>query len=435
MRYCIVDKGIGLARIESEARKLGARNIKKAPLAGQLFCDLEPAAADKLGTLPNIVIRSVKTIKADQFQVYSALQASAASRFWEFRNMFEPPITGSGLTVALLDSGIRKTHIGLRDKVVYEKNFTDSPDCDDKFGHGTSTAFLIAGGEHAPGVECGIAPGAKVMNIKILNDTGVGTDEWLIEGMDECREIFEECSAKMETGEMGYFDPGFLNAVNCSVGAIDDKDPDNPIRLAVDRLYGASPGKFPIFCSAGNGGPTAGTITLPAAARHAWAVGAVTFEPFEIWEHSSRGIVRLSDGTELMKPEMVFYGVNILTAGVGSDEDFVVKTGTSFSAPLALGHLCLYREVAGRYGFLDSLLEMGYEDLETLVYMMSIKPRAAPLTKDSDYGYGMPFGDLMARAMPTAPAVDMESIIGSITPLLAVAMLGMIMVPMAKTVK
>jgi serine protease AprX len=405
MRFIVTDKGLGLNQIESEAIRLGGRNIKKAPRAGQLFCDLDPAAADKLKTIPNITVKPVKRTTTCQAPVvpeapvYSALQASLASRFWDFRNMFTPPVTGEGLTVAILDSGVRKTHVGLKDKVVYEINFTDSPDSDDHFSHGTGAAFLIAGGTHALSAECGIAPGAKIMNIKVIGDDGTGTDEWLIEGMDEARGIFDECA---HSG-MDYFDPMYLNAVNISVGCPDDGDPENSLREATERLYGASPGKFPIFCSAGNSGPDERTVDLPAAARHAWAVGGVTFEPFDIWEKSSRGPSKVEG---LVKPEMVFYGVNILTAGAASDEEFVVKSGTSFSSPLALGHLCLYREVAARYGFLDALLEMSYEDLEVFVQTISVKPPGTPLEKDSFYGYGMPFGDLLARAVPTYPTAD-----------------------------
>lgn len=410
MRYIVIDKGAGLNVIENEVIRLGGKNIKKAPRAGDLFCDLDPAAAERLKEIPNLTVKPVRettvcqTPVIPEVPVYSALQASLASRFWDFRNMFTPPVLGDGITVAVLDSGVRKTHVGLENKVVYEINFTDSPDCDDHFSHGTGVAYLIAGGAHGLSQECGVAPGAKIMNIKVIGDKGTGTDEWLIEGMDEARRIFDEC---LEAG-LNYFDPMYLNAVNCSVGAPDDGDPENPLREAIERLYGTPPDRLPIYCSAGNSGPEARTMELPAAARHAWAVGAVTFEPFEIWEKSSRGIVRLTDGTELMKPEMVFYGVNILTAGAGSDTEFVVKSGTSFASPLALGHLCLYREVAARYGFLDALLGMSYEDLEVFVQTMSVKPAGTSLGKDNYYGYGMPFGDLLARAVPVYPTADIS---------------------------
>jgi serine protease AprX len=50
------------------------------------------------------------------------------------------------LTVAVLDSGVRKSHQSLLSKVVYEANFTDSPTTVMCSGHGTQVAFVIAGG-------------------------------------------------------------------------------------------------------------------------------------------------------------------------------------------------------------------------------------------------------------------------------------------------
>jgi serine protease AprX len=432
MRVCITDKGLGLARIESEVISLGAKDIKKAERAGMLFCDLDPAAVERLKSVPDIVVRPVKKTTVSQviappaqaatieIPVYSALQASLASKFWDFRNMFDPPVLGTGLTVAVVDTGVRKTHVGLKDKVVYEVNFTDSPSSDDIFSHGTGVAYLIAGGEHGLSKECGIAPGAKIMNIKVIGDDGVGTEEWLILGLDECRRIVDEAKAS----GLSYFDPMYLNAVNCSVGATDDGDPDNPVREAIERLYGTPPDDVPIFCSAGNTGPDVRTIELPAAARHAWAVGAVTFEPFEIWEKSSRGVVTLTDGTQIMKPEFVFYGVNILTAGARSDEDFQVKSGTSFASPMALGAFILFREAAYRAGLLEAYEAMSYEQEEVLVQFLTIKPPETALGKDNFYGYGMPFGDLMARAVPVYPTTTIDWVYGIMGMVVPLAMVG-----------
>jgi serine protease AprX len=251
----------------------------------------------------------------------------------------------------------------------------------------------------------------------------VGTEEWLILGLDECRRIVDEA----KESELDYFDPMYLNAVNCSVGATDDGDPDNPVREAIERLYGTPPDDVPIFCSAGNTGPDVGTIELPAASRHAWAVGAVTFEPFEIWEKSSRGVVTLTDGTQIMKPEMVFYGVNILTAGARSDDDFQVKTGTSFASPMALGTFILLREALYRSGLLEAYEAMSYEQEEALVLFMTIKPAETVLGKDNFYGYGMPFGDLMARAVPVYPTTAMDWVYGIMGIAISLGMAGAVL--------
>jgi serine protease AprX len=89
--------------------------------------------------------------------------------FYLLRSYFNPPLTGKGLTVAVLDSGIRKTHQSLKNKIIYEANYSGSPTADDVFGHGTQVAFVIAGGMHALGEKAGVSPGASLMNIKVIH--------------------------------------------------------------------------------------------------------------------------------------------------------------------------------------------------------------------------------------------------------------------------
>lgn len=401
MRYAIIPKGLTLDQVEAECKRYGGKNIRVARMSEQVFAELDDAGLRRLESTPGLAVKRITTVKADQLRlqpyrpleeyevcqpIYGSSVASVWSQFYEFRDMFSPPLTGGGLVTAVLDSGIRKTHRTLVDKVTYEKNFTRSPAVDDVFDHGTGVAYLVAGGRHAPGEEAGMAPGAKVMNIKVINDDGIGTTEDLIMGINEVHDLF--CQAVY--GELPLGDPMYPNAVNMSLGTEDDGDPDNPLRLAIEKLYQASPGKFPIFCAAGN---TGGPVLLPAAAKHAWAVGSVTFSPFGLWEHSSRGCQL--EG--IVKPEMVFYGVNILTASSASDDAMVSRSGTSFSSPLALGQLCLMREAGDRYGILDKLIAMEYEELEGLVYMMCAKPEGIPLGKTNDWGYGFPMGHLLAR--------------------------------------
>jgi thermitase len=66
------------------------------------------------------------------------------------------------IIVAVLDTGINKDNPDLADRVVAEVNFADSPTCDDLYGHGTHMAGTIAA----------IAPGCRLMNVKVANDLG-----------------------------------------------------------------------------------------------------------------------------------------------------------------------------------------------------------------------------------------------------------------------
>jgi subtilisin family serine protease len=75
-------------------------------------------------------------------------------------------VDGSGLSVAVLDTGIRSDHQDFEGKVLETLNFTHADNADDNNGHGTHVAGIIV----ANGVHKGIAPGASVVSLKILSD-------------------------------------------------------------------------------------------------------------------------------------------------------------------------------------------------------------------------------------------------------------------------
>jgi thermitase len=74
--------------------------------------------------------------------------------------------------VAVLDTGIDQDHEDLNGKIVAEVNFTDSPTPSDTYGHGTHIAGIIAAnGNNGTGI-IGMAPGSRLMNVKIAGDKG-----------------------------------------------------------------------------------------------------------------------------------------------------------------------------------------------------------------------------------------------------------------------
>jgi Subtilase family len=86
-------------------------------------------------------------------------------------------LTGRGVRVAVLDTGIDATHPDLRGKVVAAANFSDSAGVTDRDGHGTHVASMVAGtGARAAGARQGVAFGAGLLNGKVLDDFGFGSE-------------------------------------------------------------------------------------------------------------------------------------------------------------------------------------------------------------------------------------------------------------------
>lgn len=437
-RYAVISKGLTISQLQEEVKRYGGRNLKVASVSKQIFCDLDNVGREKLNSVPGLVVKVVGKVKHQQVlplpypgaevgfaPAWSASQASIWSGFYDLRETFTPPITGRGSTIAILDSGIRKTHYGLANKVIYEANFTDSPTCDDIFDHGTAVAYMAAGGSHGVGQECGLAPDAYLINIKVLNDEGEGTDEMVVAGIEECYSLEREADRK----GLKITDPMDINWVNMSWGKPDEGDPDDPIRVAIRTGIEEGIAKFAFFAAAGNTGPAPGSINCPACDRNVLAVGALTFYPLAIWERSSRGPSK--EG--LIKPECSGFASTVVAAGSKSDDAFVMKAGTSFSSPGVAGAWAIMFEAyRRRYG--EELGEQWVMDIEYLESMMAplcVKPEGVPAGKDNDYGWGILSG-VAAKQAAMGVGVLVEPIISALAPILTIGMMGMMIIPLTK---
>ncbi|MGW2349168.1 S8 family serine peptidase [Actinacidiphila glaucinigra] len=225
---------------------------------------------------------------------------------------------GTGVTVAVLDTGVDATHPDLKDRVDAQKNFSETPDTVDRVGHGTHVASTVAGsGARSGGKYKGVAPGARIISGKVLDDSGAGRESDIIAGMQWA------------------VDQG-ARVVNLSLGGEDAPGTD-PVEQAVNRLSADSGTLFVV--AAGNRGPAAGTIGTPGSAAAALTVGAVD-RADGIADFSSRGPT--ADGS--LKPDLTAPGVDIVAAGaaegVAGDpvaDGYVSMSGTSMATPHLAG--------------------------------------------------------------------------------------------------
>ncbi|WP_436757695.1 S8 family serine peptidase [Streptosporangium sp. V21-05] len=167
-------------------------------------------------------------------------------------------LDGTGVKVAVLDSGIDDTHPDLAGKIAGRSNFVPDYEGDDDLnGHGTHVASTLAGtGAATGGRYRGVAPGATLLDGKVCFDYGG-------DGLCPESSILEGMQWAVASG---------AKVVNLSLGAPDAPGVD-PLEAAVDGLTDRYDALFAV--AAGNRG-LARTIGSPASADAALAVGAVT---------------------------------------------------------------------------------------------------------------------------------------------------------------
>jgi len=90
-------------------------------------------------------------------------------------------LDGSSIGIAILDSGISTKHQALSGRVVYSKDFTGQGTTEDSYGHGTFVASMIAAPAGSYG---GVAPGAKLINFRVLDSHGLGKTSAVLSALD-----------------------------------------------------------------------------------------------------------------------------------------------------------------------------------------------------------------------------------------------------------
>jgi subtilisin family serine protease len=225
---------------------------------------------------------------------------------------------GAGVPVAVLDTGIDDTHPDLRRRVAAAKNFTSESSIRDTDGHGTHVASTIAGtGMASGGRYTGVVPGAKLLVGKVCAGSA--------------------CPESAILAGMEWAAAAGAKVVNLSLGG-PDTAADDPLEVAIERLS-AEHGTLFVVAAGNDGGYGAETVSSPASADAALAVGAVDDQD-ALAGFSGRG-PRVHDAA--LKPEILAPGVEILAArsrysdrGERGDR-YVSLSGTSMATPHVAG--------------------------------------------------------------------------------------------------
>ena len=242
---------------------------------------------------------------------------------------------GSGVTVAIIDTGIDGNHSGLDDqdddpttydpKIIAFYDAVNNPSLTngteifpyDDQGHGTHCAGTTAG-TGAPTYEHpGMAPQANLVGVKVLDAGGSGSFATVMAGMQwtvDHRYEFNIRAASMSLGG-----PGLIEWTT--------SEEDSVNRYANEMVRAG----VAMFIAAGNtAGP--GTIGTPGSAEDVITVGALDKDT-SIASYSSEGPTE--EGR--IKPNIAFVGSDVMSAEANSGDGYVGFSGTSMATPGAAG--------------------------------------------------------------------------------------------------
>ena len=232
-----------------------------------------------------------------------------ADALWAFN------LTGAGVKIAILDTGIAAEHEMLSGRVVATADFTGSYGYDGH-GHGTHVAGIAAG----DGQYTGVAPGAQIYSGKVLNDQGYGQLSWLIEGLQWAIE-------------------NNVDVISLSLGATYSGSPEEQLNSPeVRKIEEAVASGITVVVASGNCGNGCGSftgVTTPGIARDAITVGAVDRE--SNWLPFSGG------GTidNYIKPDVAAPGKDICSSIPGG---YACWSGTSMATPHVAGAAVLLKQ-------------------------------------------------------------------------------------------
>ncbi|NVM54592.1 MAG: S8 family serine peptidase [Candidatus Helarchaeota archaeon] len=284
---------------------------------------------------------------------------------------------GTGIVVAVCDTGIDKTHPNLVGKVINESSFVLGEPTDDLDGHGTHVAGIIASNDTT---YHGIATNVSLVNVKIMDISGTGDTSNLVSGIEWLL---------LNTSHIA--DVINLSAGTASVTA----DGDSVLAKFIDAIVSSY--NIVWVNAAGNGGPFPQSIEVPGDALNCISVAnfndADSLNP-ATWSISSGSSVGPTDDGR-KKPDIAAPGTIIWSTihnWEGANPDFAFKSGTSMASP----------HVAGAAALILQYLEINHASLDSDWYALTTKGVLLHTAYDlgtSGYDYYYGFG-----------AVDMGSV-------------------------
>ena len=292
---------------------------------------------------------------------------------------------GDGVIVAVVDSGVDYTHVDIAGSMWDGGEYFphhgydichDDDDPMDDYCHGTHVAGIIAGQGNA-GTQTGIAPGAKIMAVKVLDETGYGTDSDLISGvhfaMNHGADIINLSLGDPEMGPSAVYRDLFVSVQEigmvASVAAgnsgtslyaypvpFNIQCPGNcpPPWLHPDQMNLISGGTSSVIC-VGATDSNDSHCDFSCVGPVTWAAGANVGEyndyPYQNGDASQPGLIR---------PDISAPGANVTSLNYQTGTGYIAYDGTSMATPCVSGVLALLLNANPELlpAELDSIIEL-----------------------------------------------------------------------------
>ena len=257
-------------------------------------------------------------------------------------------VDGSGLTAAVLDTGLRVTHECFRGRVAAVRNFTAEgdgvDDVTDTNGHGTNVTGIIAAG--TADERRGIAPGARVVAVKVL-PAGLDVITHALRGVGDNAE-----QHRITVANLSLVVPG--------VNMLDDAQARAELPELHQQIVSLTKRGIAVVVAAGNDFKKFELegMSLPAIFREVVSVGAV-YDASVGARHYQSGAAAFSTHADMITPfsqrlsresssdcfmDVLSAGGAATSAGAASDTATSTQDGTSQAAPTIAGIVLLMQQ-------------------------------------------------------------------------------------------
>lgn len=301
---------------------------------------------------------SFKTHLTSQFSSNSEVNAASFDHLTEidFPKNIPRNQLGLGQVVAVIDTGIDPEHPHLKGSVLAGKDFVYGmgPVMSDDNGHGTHVSGLIVG-EYS-----GVAPGAKVLPVKVLNHEGQGDLGTILAGV------------------LYAIDQG-VDVINMSLGS-ESKSMSNQLQALLQGLENAQAKNINLVFAAGNGGDdflgdcSVDTPNYPSSFSLESKISVASLNHSDlIAGYSNYGphVDLAAPGGEHSAGQGILSTTPSVCKDIGCDERWATyrrSAGTSMAAPIVAGALAIVRSLNPQRSSLEykeAILE-GSEKLDHL---------------------------------------------------------------------